>query len=148
MIKPLILLLCTFGVLSAVDLTGTWKLDTAKSKYEGIPAPKEETVTITANGKGFDMAVGTSPTGQSVRSTVKEGEQIVLWIPSSITNWDDLVIKRVNRNKAEAELNRGGKSVGEATRVLDQDGRVYTVSGKVKLSDGKTARFKAVYTKQ
>ncbi len=148
MTRPLILLFCTLGLLSASDLSGTWKLDTAQSKHEGLPAPKEETVTVTADGKGFEVVPTTSGAGGPVRAMVHGTEQIVLWIPSSVSKWDDLVIKHVGGNKAEAELKRGGTSVGEATRVLEKDGKVYTVSGKVKLPDGKTATFKAVYVKQ
>ena len=149
MVKSLILLLCTFGLLSAADLAGTWKFDTAKSKYEGMPAPKEQTVTITVNGKGYDyMAMGTSSTGEAIHAMytyVKDGEQIKT---TGFPNWDAIVIKHGMENKTEIEFLRGGKSVGKGTRELAKDGKMYTVSGKVKLADGKEASFKGVYEKQ
>lgn len=149
MIKSLILLLCTFGLLSAADFTGTWKLDTAKSKYEGMPAPKEQTVTITADGKGYDyMAVGTSSTGEAIHSMytyVKDGEQIKT---TGFPAWDGVVIKHGMENKTEIEFLRGGKKVGAGTRELAKDGKMYTVSAKIKLADGKEASLKAVYEKQ
>ena len=42
------------GVLLAQDnpFVGTWKLNTAKSKYEPGPAPKSQTRTIVAEGDG------------------------------------------------------------------------------------------------
>ena len=52
------------------------------------------------------------------------------------------------RDKTEIEIKRGGKKIGEATRVLAKDGKSYTISGKLKLPDGKAASLKAVYTKQ
>jgi len=149
LIKSLILLLCTFGLLAGADLTGTWKLDTTKSKYEGMPMPKEQTVTITANGKGYDyMAMGTSSTGEAIHTMytyVKDGEQIKT---TGFPNWEALVIKHGMENKTEIEFLRGGKSVGKGTRELAKDGKMYTVSGKVKLPDGKEASFKGVYEKQ
>jgi hypothetical protein len=149
LMKSLILLVCTVGLLSAADLTGTWKLDTAKSKYEGTPAPKEQTVTITANGNGYDyMAMGTSSTGEAIHSTftyVKDGEQTKT---TGFPNWDAVVFKHGMENKTEFEFLRGGKKVGGGTRVLEKDGKMYTVSGKVKLADGKEATYKSVYVKQ
>ena len=148
MIKSLILL-CTFGLLSAADFTGTWKLDTSKSKYEGMPMPKEQTVTITANGKGYDyMAMGTTATGEAIHtmySYVKDGDEIKV---TGAPYWDALVIKHGMEDKTEVELKRGGKKVGDATRVLEKDGKSYTITGKLKMPDGKGASYKAVYAKQ
>ncbi len=149
MIKSLILLLCTVGLLSSADFTGTWKLDTAKSKYEVMPMPKEMTVTITSNGKGYDyMAMGTTAAGDAIHTMytfVKDGQEAKI---TGAPYYDALVIKHGMENKAEIEFKRGGKSVGEATRVLEKDGKMYTVSGKVTMPDGKKASYKAVYSKQ
>lgn len=149
MIKSLILLLCTFGLLSAADFTGTWKVDTAKSKYAGVPEPKELTVTITANGKGYDyMAVGTTATGEAIHAMftyAKDGEQIKT---TGWPNWDTIVLKHGMEDKAEIEYWRGGRAVGKGTRELAKDGKTYTVSSKVKLADGKEATYKSVYVKQ
>jgi hypothetical protein len=149
LLKSLMLLLCTFGLLAGADLTGTWKLDTAKSKYEVMPMPKEMTVTITANGKGYDyMAMGTSAAGDAIHTMytfVKDGEEAKI---TGAPYYDALVIKHGMESKAEIDFKRGGKSVGEATRVLEKDGKMYTVSGKVTMPDGKKASYKAVYAKQ
>jgi hypothetical protein len=149
LIKSLILMLCTIGLLSAADFTGTWRFDPAKSKYEGMPAPKEQTVTITANGKGFDyMAMGTSASGEPIHimyTYVKDGEPIK---STGFPAWDGLVIKHGMEEKLEVEFTRGGKSIGKGVRVLAKDGKSYTVEGKIKLADGKAASFKAFYTKQ
>ncbi|MGA7415662.1 MAG: hypothetical protein WBW33_34635 [Bryobacteraceae bacterium] len=149
MIKSLILLLCTFGLLSAANITGTWKLDTAKSKYEGMAMPKEQTITITANGKGYDyMAMGTTPTGEAIHTMytyVKDGDEIKM---TGAPYWDALVLTHGMEKKTEIELKRGGKKIGEATRVLAKDGKSYTITGKLKLPDGKEASLKGVYAKQ
>jgi hypothetical protein len=43
------------GVLAAMaaDFTGTWKLNTAKSKAVGMPMPKEQTTIYTPKGSGY-----------------------------------------------------------------------------------------------
>jgi hypothetical protein len=40
----------------SADFAGTWKLNTAKSKYDGIPMPKELTVTYASQGSGWRYA--------------------------------------------------------------------------------------------
>ena len=37
----------------SADFAGTWKLNTTKSKYDGIPMPKEMTVTYSPQGAGW-----------------------------------------------------------------------------------------------
>ena len=137
------------AAVSAADFSGTWKLDTAKSKYEGMPAPKDSTVTITTNGSGFDyMAMGTSASGESIHSMytfVKDGAPIKT---TGFPNWDGIVITHSADPKLDIDFMRGGKSIGKGVRDLAKDGKMYTVSGKIKLADGKSASFKAVYVKQ
>ena len=106
MLKSLMLLLCTFGLLAGADLTGTWK-HTAKSKYEVMPMPKEMTVTITANGKGYDyMAMGTSAAGDAIHAmyTFVGGEEAKI---TGAPYYDALVIKHGMEGKAEIEFKRG-----------------------------------------
>lgn len=38
------------------DLTGTWKLDVAKSNYDQIPPPSDETLTFAQTGTTFSVA--------------------------------------------------------------------------------------------
>ena len=49
---------------------GTWKLNLAKSKYVPGPAPKSNTITITAAGAGFHVvAKGKTPRDNRPAST-------------------------------------------------------------------------------
>jgi hypothetical protein len=38
------------------DLTGTWKLDLAKSDYDQVPPPTDETLTFARSGSAFTIA--------------------------------------------------------------------------------------------
>lgn len=149
MIRTLVLLTCTLVVAQAADLTGTWKLNTTKSKYVGMPGPKEQSVTYTAKGTGFEyMATGTSGTGQPIHAMftyVKDGEEAKT---TGFPNWDAVVIKGGAAAKATAQYKRDGKAVGASTRTLSNDGKTMTIAGKVTMPDGKPASFTAVYDKQ
>lgn len=149
MTRSLVLLFCTFAAASAADFTGTWKLNTGKSKYEGMPAPKEQTVTYMTKGSGYDyMAKGTTATGQPINSMftyMKDGEEIKA---TGFPAWDAMVIQNGHADKSNVELKREGKAVGTATRSISADGKMMTIAGKVTMADGTKATYRAVYDKQ
>ena len=68
MLKSLALAVAAIAVtVSAADLAGTWKFNAAKSKYTGMAAPKEMTVTYTMQGSGWNYAAkGVSATGEPI----------------------------------------------------------------------------------
>jgi hypothetical protein len=142
------LFVCASTAFSA-DQTGTWKLNTAKSKYTGMPMPKELTVTYTPEGSGWRYeAKGTSATGQTIDahfSYVKDGEEIKT---TGFPNWDTLVLKNAGSNNASGILKRDGKPVGSVTRIISADGKTMTIRGRVTTPEGKTATYVSVYDKQ
>lgn len=149
MLKLAVLFAATLSVAAAADFTGTWKLNTAKSKYDGIPMPKEQTVTYTPKGTGYEYtANGTAATGQPIHSSftyVKDGEEIkAIGFP----NWDAIVLKGGQSAKSTATFKRAGKNVGSVTRILAADGKSLTLTGSVTLPDGKKATYSAIYDKQ
>ena len=136
-------------MLSAADLAGTWKLNSAKSKYVGMPAPKEQTVTYTTQGSGWKYdAKGTAADGQPINASfvfVKDG------VDASMTGFpygDAIVLQNGNSDTSTATFKRQGKAVGNAKRVLSKDGKTMTVTGAVTLADGKKGSYTAVYDKQ
>lgn len=149
MIRTFALLLCAFAAAPAADIMGTWKLNLAKSKYEGMPAPKEQTVIYTAKGSGWEyVAKGTSGTGEPIRSAftyTKDGDDLK---STGFPYWDALVLKNGAADKSTAQLKRAGKVVGTATRTVSADGKSMTVAGTVTMPDGKKASYSAVYDKQ
>ena len=106
----------------SADFAGTWKLNTAKSKYDGIPMPKELTVTY-----------------------AKDGEDIKT---TGFAEFDAIVIQNGNAEKSIATYKRQGKPVGTATRTVSADGKTMTISGEVTLQDGKKTTTVSVYDKQ
>ena len=150
MLKSLALAVAAIAVtVSAADLAGTWKFNAAKSKYTGMAAPKEMTVTYTMQGSGWNYAAkGVSATGEPINSSfsyVKDGEQVKV---TGFPLWDGLVIKNGMANTGMATYMRQGKAVGNATRTISADGKSMTLRGTVTLPDGKKATMLTVYDKQ
>ncbi len=143
-------LICTMlGLAGAADFTGTWKLNTAKSKYEGLPMPKEQVATYTPKGSGWEyMVKGTSATGQPIHSMFTYVEDGVEAKTTGFPYWDTIVTKNGKSAKSMVQMKREGKVVGNVTRTLAADGKSLTLAGKLTLPDGKTATYNAVYEKQ
>jgi hypothetical protein len=150
MLNRILLVLCVFAaVAAAVDTTGTWKLNTAKSKYTGMPAPKELLVTYTPAGSGWRYeAKGTSATGDPINGSFtysKDGEEART---TGFPMWDGIVLQNAATEKATGTLKRGGKTVGSVTRTLASDGKTMTIRGNVMTPEGKKASYVSVYEKQ
>lgn len=145
MTKTAILILAGALAALAQDFSGTWKLNTAKSKSTNLALPKEQTVTYTPKGGGYSYkATGVSATGTPINaqfSFTKEGEEAKT---SGFPNWDSLVVK----SGGVVELRRGGKAIGMVNRSLAKDGKTMTLRGKLTLPDGKTATYDYHYDKQ
>ena len=136
------------AALSA-DFSGTWMLNTAKSKSNGIPMPKELTVTYAAQGSGWRYTgKGIGQAGEALNRSftyMKDGEEI------KTTGWaefDAIVLQNGNANKSTVTYKRQGKAVGTATRTLSADGKTMTINGEFTLPDGKKATATSVYDKQ
>ena len=152
MYRSLALSLCTLIFASAAlsaDATGTWKLNTAKSKYTGMPAPKELTAVYTPEGSGWRYeATGMDTAGNPIKSSftyVKDGADIST---TGFPNWDTIVIHNGAANKSTVTLKRKGKKVGRVTRVIAADNKTMTLRGHATTADGKKVSYVAVYEKQ
>ena len=147
MLKSLALAVAAIAVtVSAADLAGTWKFNAAKSKYTGMAAPKEMTVTYMKQGTGWTYDTkGVSSTGEAIKRSytyVKDGEEAKV---TGYPNWDSVVLKNGGMNMTYM---RQGKPVGTGTRTLSADGKTITARTTVSLPDGKKATTVTVYDKQ
>ncbi len=136
-------------VAFAADMTGAWKLNTAKSKYTGIPAPKEMTATYTPEGQGWKYeGKGTSGEGQPTNLSfvyAKDNEDIKM---TGYPYADTLVLKNGKSDTSTGIFKREGKKVGTVKRTLSKDGKTMIVSANLTLPDGKKARYSSVYEKE
>jgi hypothetical protein len=150
------LLLTTVAVrpLLAEDnpFVGTWKLNTAKSKFEGAPAPKSQTRTITAEGNSVKYSFeGVAADGTPFAFsfvTNYDGKDCPVTGTGTPAGADSISLKRVNTHKIEGVLKKGGKEVGRVTSEVSKDGKVATVKGEGKGADDKVYSTDTVYDKQ
>ncbi|MGH9745057.1 MAG: hypothetical protein ACRD59_02955 [Candidatus Acidiferrales bacterium] len=142
------------GPLMAQDnpFVGTWKLNVAKSKFTGAPAPKSSTREVVAEGKGAKYSFTTvAADGSSVSYsfiTNYDGKDAAVTGTGMPGGADSIAIKRVTSHKAAATLKKDGKEIGTAQAEVSKDGKVSTVTLKMKSADGKEASATSVYDKQ
>jgi hypothetical protein len=133
-------------------MLGTWKLNLAKSKFEGGPAPKSLTRTITADGSGAKYSFeGVSADGKPFAysfSTNYDGKDSPVTGTGMPFGADSITLKRISPSKTEGILKKGGKEVGKVVTDVSKDGKIATVKAKGKGPDGKEAMTDSIYDKQ
>lgn len=145
MTKTALLVLASSLVALSADYSGTWKLNTAKSKATGMAVPKQQTVVYKAQGGGYDYSgTGVSATGEAIKTHFaysKLGEEAKA---TGFPNWDAIVVK----SNDEVDLKRGGKVIGTVVRAVAKDGKSMTLKGKLTMPDGKVGTYDYLYEKQ
>ena len=149
----IVLLLCCFALsvaaASADPHVGTWKLNTAKSKYSPGPAPKEVTMKIEAKGAGIHLTqTGTDAAGKPIKidfSANYDGKDTPV---TGVANTDTIALKRVDANSSEGTLKKAGKVVMTVTSVVSKDGKTRTSTFKGTDAAGKPVNNVAVYDRQ
>ena len=138
------------ATLIAADPTvGTWKLDTAKSKYSPGPAPKSATITYeeTADGiKRMGESVDADGNKTSFEYTAKYDDKDYPVTGSDTI--DMIALKRINDHTTEATLKKSGKVVSTARRVVSKDGKTLTLTITGTNAKGQKMKNIAVYEKQ
>src|SRR5258708_11917423 len=104
------------ATLVAADPTvGTWKLNTAKSKYSPGPAPKSATITYEETAdriKRMGESVDADGNKTSFEYTAKyDGKDYPV---TGSETFDMIALKRINDRTTEATLKKSGKVVSTA----------------------------------
>jgi hypothetical protein len=134
---------------AADPAVGTWKLNTAKSKYSPGPTPKSATVTYEESDGGIKR------TGESVDAEGKttsfaytakyDGKDYPV---TGSDLYDSIRFKRVNDHVVEATLKKSGKVVSRARRVVSADGKTMTQTIRGTNAKGQKMHNVAVYEKE
>jgi hypothetical protein len=133
------------------SFVGTWTLNLAKSKYEGVPAPKSLTRTVTADGSGLKY---------SFEGEAADGSKISYGFTSKLDGSDSAVngvgmpggadtvkLQRTSAHKIAGTLKKGGEKIGTAVAVISNDEKSVTVLTKMKIG-GKEVKAEQVFDKQ
>jgi hypothetical protein len=153
--RKLVVLLSALGLAGALyaadSFSGTWKLNSAKTKYESGPAPKEETVTVQESKGITDVTVaGTDASGKPVTEHMTHPTEggPVKFLEGAPTDGSTQSVKQVNANTRHITTMQGGKVVGSEQITLSADGKTMRIVAKGTSESGKPFTDVAVYEKQ
>ena len=130
--------------------TGSWKLNTAKSKYDPGPAPTAGTTTIAAAGAATKIVVDqTMPDGAKRHwetTATTDGKEAT--VTGNNPDADTLSRTRVNATTVKTVYKKGGKETLTQTSVVSADGKTRTVTTTGTNAKGQKVHNVAVYEKQ
>ena len=132
--------------------SGTWKMNTAKSKLGPGPAPQTRTLTYEAQGDGVkssteDTAADGSRTSWNYTANYdgKDNPISGTGVPGEA---DTIALKRINPATIKATFKKAGKVVRTSRRVVSKDGQVMSITAKGTNPDGQKVSDVLVLDKQ
>jgi hypothetical protein len=133
------------------SFVGTWKLNLAKSKYEGTSAPKSLTRTVTAEGQGLKYSFeGEAADGSKISygfTTKLDGKDSAITGVGMPAGADAVALEKPSVHHISGVLKKGGAKIGSVSSAISPDGKTVTVNTKAKI-DGKEVKTEQVYEKQ
>jgi hypothetical protein len=110
---------------------GTWKLNSAQSKFSPAPGPKSLTVTIAKAGAGFKVSAkgiggDDKPFGTEYSATADGKDAPV----TGSADYDVVSIKMLDPMTRHMVRKKGGKEVQTVHSVLSKDGKHFTSTTK------------------
>jgi len=142
------LMACAVLLSAADSYVGTWKLNTAKSKYKTGAPPKEQTLTFSEEGTTLHVVVkGTSSDGKAISShyTIPEAGGTGKIIEST---FEGVSTKNISPTQRETSYTKGGKVVYTAKSKLAADGKSLTVAVQGTNPLGQNVDGTNIYDKQ
>jgi hypothetical protein len=120
------------SVLAQNPLVGTWKLDTAKSKYNSGAAPKSLTRTVEAQGDKMKYTFdGVTADGSPITYSFTvsyDGKDYPITGSGAPGGADTIAIKQVNPAYYESTLKKAGQPVLKTTARVSEDGKTTTLT--------------------
>ena len=133
------------------SFVGTWKLNLAKSKYAGSPAPKSLTRTVTADDPGLKYSFeGEAADGSKISfgfTSKLDGSDSAVSGVGMPGGADTVALEKTSAHRIGGVLKKGGAKIGTVTTVISYDGKTVTVNTKAKI-DGKDVKTQQLYEKQ
>lgn len=135
--------------LAADNWVGTWKLDSAKSKYSPGPGPKSLTLKFEATAAGIKL----TSDGVDAEGKATHGEYVSKFDGKDVP-WagnpdaDMASPKKIDDNSYENTWKKGGKVTMVAKVAVSKDGKTLTVNQTGADSKGQAVNNTVVYSKQ
>ena len=147
----LLLMLFAMAIAAAAadQLSGTWKINPAKSKYSPGPAPKSLTVKVDSDENNFNVSAdGTDadgkPTHVAYNAKFDGKDYPVTGLPYAET----VSVQRVDASTVQSNLKKDGQVVMTVTTAVSKDGKTRTSTFKGKDEQGHDVNNVVVYDKQ
>ena len=143
------IVLASSVALAAENWLGTWKLNTARSKYSPGPAPKNLTLTWEATPDGIKHAAdGVNGDGEPMHSgyVTKYDSMDVPYTGNP--DADMASAKKINDNSYENVWKKDGKTTITAKVVVSKNGKTMTITQTGTNAKGQAVHNTAVYDKQ
>ena len=143
--------LSVFGLattlFAASPFEGTWKLNSAKSKYTKGAVPKEETIVIASQGDQFQITItGTDGSGSPIA--------LKYTVPASggagkVTDgpYDGVSWKVTDANTRDVTYLKGGKDIRTTHAIVSKDGKSMKAATKGLDAQGKPVAGTMVFDK-
>jgi hypothetical protein len=146
----LLIVMAAALTLSAADaMLGTWKLNTAKSKYSPGPGPQSVTATYSQDGDWVVVKTeGVGPDGKAAtidNRYKRDGKEYPYQAPTGGSG--TIIAKSKGANTTDATLKVGSATTTSHT-VVAKDGKSFTRTTKGTNAEGKPVNNTAVYEKQ
>ena len=146
-----VIVVAGLSVLSAQGTdprVGSWQLNVAKSKYSPGPAPKSQTLTIEAAGKGEKVTSETVSASGAKTMTEYTADYDGKPHPLKGSATADMVtLKRIDSHTTERVDSKGGKVVLTYQRSVSKDGKTMTVTIKGTNAEGQATSNVLVFEK-
>ena len=137
------------GAQTADNFIGTWKLNSAKSKYSPAPGIKSMTVVFTKVENGFRVtATGVAGDGTPINTTYTatyDGKDAPV---TGSADYDAVSVKMIDANTRHTVRKKAGKEVQVLHSVLAKDGKSYTTTTSGVNAKGEKVESTGVFEKQ
>jgi len=134
---------------AADGLSGTWKMNPAKSKYSPGPAPKSLTVTIKSDANEYNVeASGVDAEGKPTHvaySAKFDGRDYPV---TGVPNAETVSVKRIDADTVETTQKKGGQPVMTVTTKVSKDGKTRTSTFVGKDAEGHDVHNVVSFEKQ
>lgn len=142
--------IAAFASAAANDpFVGTWKLNVAKSKFDGGVPPKSSTATITTIGNKRRVAVHTVPANGPELNTestaADDGKDYPLKGSPTV---DAVAVTRIDARTVERKDKKAGRMVATLRATVAADGKTMTIRQKGTTLQGQPYTNTLVYDRQ
>ena len=144
-----VVVLSSSVALAAENWLGTWKLNTAKSKYSPGPAPKSLTLKYEQTADGIRHSFhGVNGEGKAM-----DGEYVSKYDGTDVPypgnpDADTTTNKKIDDNSFESTWKKDGKETLHGKIVVSPDGKTLTVNHTGTNAKGQAVNNPAVYDRQ